>query len=124
MFTVDADLMKWILDALLFALGTILWADYKETKATVRKNKETSNSNVDRFTVAMSDLRLKSQQDLAATTAASVKELSDYKLHVAEHYPTHEYLSKVMETILVSIRDMSNKIDKWDSKLEGKVDKE
>ena len=39
------------------------------------------------------------------------KELSDYKLYVAERYASKEYLSRTKREILDSIRDLARRIE-------------
>jgi hypothetical protein len=39
------------------------------------------------------------------------KELSDYKLYVAERYASKEYLSETKREILESIRDLARRIE-------------
>jgi hypothetical protein len=39
------------------------------------------------------------------------KDLSDYKLYVAERYPSKEYLSETKREILDSIRDLVRRIE-------------
>ena len=46
-----------------------------------------------------------------ATPRRQEKELSEYKLYVAERYPSKEYLSETKREILDSIHDLARRIE-------------
>jgi glutamyl-tRNA reductase len=50
------------------------------------------------------------RRDGRQPASTSKRELVDYKLYVAEHYASKEYLSETKREILESIRDLARRI--------------
>ena len=50
-------------------------------------------------------------KNLQSRISKQEKELSDYKLYVAEQYVSKEYMNESERRILVSIRDLARRID-------------
>lgn len=66
-------------------------------------------------------------RDLKVKVETAQKELTDHKLHVAEKYATQELLGKALHDIGRSLemlqQSMDKKLDRIESKLDGKQDK-
>jgi hypothetical protein len=104
---------------LLAGIGTVLWFLYLD----VRKKADEGNRAAE-----------KAAKDADQKSDAISRELSDYKLYVAEHYVTQgaltqaiEGLNQAIKSLTEGIRDMnrdfSNKLDSLHRRLDGKADK-